>query len=273
MNRMRWLALALGVCLLEACAHPRPGSERARAALAAGEMARLEGGRFRLETGSGPFGETPTYVFVRPFLIDVREVTVDAYAACVAAGGCTAPWTTIRWEAVKSKHREWWSAACNEGRADRGEHPVNCVDWHQASAYCAWAGKRLPTEEEWEWAARNGSDGTAYAWGEGEPAARPCWSGQGSETGPREGTCPSGSHPGDATRAGVRDLAGSVSEWTASETIVGADSRGRGGVQVKVLRGGGWADLEARRVSVAARQADFPARRDSQLGFRCASAP
>jgi formylglycine-generating enzyme required for sulfatase activity len=72
---------------------------------------------------------------------------------------------------------------------------------------------------------------------------------------------------------GVKDLGGGVSEWTASETVVNADSRGRGGTVVKVIRGGGWPDQQPAQVSSGARYADWPSRRDARLGFRCASNP
>ncbi len=113
--------------------------------------------------------ETPrTRVEVSAFWIDTTEVTVEAYGACVKAGACKAPDTS--------------SERCSDGelgqlsawnnwihRAERGAHPINCVDWSQAAAFCAWAGKRLPTEAEWEKAAR-GADGRTYPWGE-EPAS------------------------------------------------------------------------------------------------------
>lgn len=266
--------LAVFVCAL-ACAHPR-GSDRARADLAAGGMVAVSGGRFRLVHGSGPFSDVPTWVSVRPFLLDATEVTVAAYGACVQAGRC-APAAAKPGGGGRPRKTKVWSS-CNADRADRAGHPVNCVEWGQAVAYCAWAGKRLPTEEEWEWAARNGRGATPYPWGDAAPGVRPCWSGAAPRTGgaggePPAGTCPAGGSDGDVSAAGVKDLAGNVSEWTASQTVVGTDSVGRGGTPVKVLRGGAWPDLDAAAVSVAARAAELPDLRDARLGFRCASAP
>jgi formylglycine-generating enzyme len=96
--------------------------------------------------------ESPKHnVTLAAFAIDKTEVTVSQYKACVDGGGlgCTTPDNTTN---------------CNWGVADRGNHPINCVDWAQAAAYCAWVDKRLPTEAEWEKAAR-GTDGRKYPWG------------------------------------------------------------------------------------------------------------
>ena len=268
------LATALGALLLGACA-ARQGSERARADLAAGTMVSLPSGRFFLGAGTGPNRDIPTNDAVGPLLLDRTEVTVAAYGECVKAGKCTPAATTVDWQWIKNSERTAWSVFCNGNRADRADHPANCVTWWQASAYCAWAGKRLPTEAEWEWAARNGDEATKFPWGNDAPAAQLCWNGAGNDKGVRRrnSTCPVGSHPGGASRLGVQDLAGGVWEWTSSESVVGADSRGRGGSTVKVARGGAWADLEPSDVSATVRLLDLPSRRDAEVGFRCASNP
>jgi len=100
------------------------------------------------------YDEKPYHeVTLSGYYIDRTEVTLDAYNACIDAGYCTAI--------------DDWHSGCNSDYySGRGNHPINCVTWQQASAYCSWAGKRLPTEAEWEKAAR-GPDGRKFPWGNG----------------------------------------------------------------------------------------------------------
>jgi formylglycine-generating enzyme required for sulfatase activity len=237
-------------------------------------MVLLPAGAFRLGERTGPLADTVTYAWVGPFLLDEVEVTVAAYAGCVKAGRCSPAAATAALEGLTEADRAAWSESCNRDRADRADHPVNCVDWGQATAYCAWAGKRLPREDEWEWAARNGAGATPYPWGREDPGGRPCWSGGGSDAGGRRaGTCPAGGHPGADSSSGVKDLAGGVWEWTASRALVATDSRGRGGHSARVVRGGGWNDTDPARLSATFRLLDLPGWRSPDLGFRCARDP
>jgi len=234
-------------------------------------MVEIPGGSYTLGEPGGIYGDTGSIVRVSTFLLDATEVTVSAYAACVRAGRCAPAATTVQMEGLPAAEAARWSAACNGDRPDRAEHPVNCVDWSQAQAYCAFAGKRLPSEAEWEWAARGGGAGIAYPWGNDPPGDRVCWGGPGNETaGPRSGTCPVATHPRGATPSGVQDLAGNVWEWTSSEDVVAADSRGRGGTPVKIARGGGWSSTTPAQLTAAIRAKDLPTMRAADLGFRCA---
>ena len=262
-------------------------------------MVEIPGGTYTMGEVGGSYGDTGAIVRISPFHLDRTEVTVGEYAACVRAKACQPASATIqkKWTGVETP--EVWSAMCNRDRADRADHPVNCVDWAQARAYCAWAGKRLPSSEEWEWAARNGKKGTRYPWGKGAPAERPCWSGARGDTKPekkswferylkssddeeespaaraaleglREGTCPVASHPQADSALGVKDLAGNVWEWTSTEGVVGADSRGLGGSPVRIARGGGWADHDPEVLRVSRVAKNRPDDRGADLGFRCA---
>jgi len=100
-----------------------------------------------------------------------------------------------------------YSIPCNADVPGREAHPVDCVSFFDAAAYCAWASKRLPSEEEWELAAR-GTEGRRFPWGEASPVGRDCWN--------RGSSCPVGSFPQGHSPLGVDGLAGNVSEWTES---------------------------------------------------------
>ena len=245
--------------------------DAAAATTAAPREIGIPGGTLQAGQPRGPTSTTVVYERVEPFLLDATEVTVSAYAACVRAGRCAPAATTVQMEGLPAAEAARWSAACNGDRPDRADHPVNCVDFPQAQAYCAFAGKRLPSEAEWEWAARGGGAGIAYPWGNDPPGDRVCWGGPGNETaGPRSGTCPVATHPRGATPSGVQDLAGNVWEWTSSEDVVAADSRGRGGTPVKIARGGGWSSTTPAQLTAAIRAKDLPTMRAADLGFRCA---
>lgn len=187
-------------------------------------------------------------VIVASFDLDRTEVTTAAYLACLSAGTCTRP------------HED--NQVCNTDRrapGDRGEHPINCVDFHQAEAYCAFAGKRLPTEREWEYAARGGADQRRYSWGEEEPTPeRACYA--------HQGTCAVGSFKPGAF--GLLDMSGNVWEWTASWFGAYPDEAEKG--TMRVYRGGSWSRRFPKWLDSAMRNRYEPDRWSASLGFRCA---
>jgi formylglycine-generating enzyme required for sulfatase activity len=203
-------------------------------------------------------------VDVPAFAIDRLEVTVADWARCVEARGegCTRPGTGGR---------------CNWGRADRGAHPVNCVDWDQASAWCRWAGRRLCSEAEWERAAR-GSDGRRFAWGDATPTcdlAAMHADGAGYGCG-ADSTLPAGSRPAGAGPFGSLDLTGNVFEWVEDDwhaSYAGAPADGapwieRPRVPSRVFRGGA-VDAGPRYLRATLRHNARPGDRFEYVGFRC----
>lgn len=185
---------------------------------------------------------------VGPFWMDVTEVTVAQYADCVAAHVCPAP-----------GHAGDWSATWD--KPGRENHPVNEVSFYNAKAYCEWVGKRLPTEWEWEWAARGRDEARTYPWGTEAPSAESaCWLRYDAETDGGAGTCPVGQFP--PSRDGVHNLAGNVWEWTSSPH---EDGSGR-----IVLRGGAWYNDVPERLAAKSRGKNSPYDRSAGSdGIRC----
>jgi formylglycine-generating enzyme required for sulfatase activity/tRNA A-37 threonylcarbamoyl transferase component Bud32 len=215
-------------------------------------MVFIPGGVFRMGSPSAedpakPY-EVPAHeVIVSPFFIDKYEVTNAAYAAFVKATGHPAP-------------PDWKNGTYPVGKAN---YPVGNVSWEDARAYAAWAGKRLPTEAEWEFAAR-GTEGRRYPWG--NEFARWRLNSAEAEVGHTETV---GSFPTGATPEGVFDLAGNVAEWTASDDAPYPGSARKPVPGTKIVRGGGFS-LPGKYASATKRTQVPPDTRDPALGFRCA---
>jgi len=230
-------------------------------------MVAVPGGRFRMgcdDALDGPCAEAERpsrLVDVGPFFLDRTEVTVAAYRRCVAAEACT--------PAVAGDE-------CNWGEPDRDDFPINCVTWHQAAACCRWAGRRLPTEAEWERAAR-GDDGRPFPWGDAAPDAGGVFRANWGEGLARhlwardhwEFDAPVGRFPAGAGPYGTLDQAGNVAEWTADAF---ADPAGTGAAPERVVRGGSFREY-ARRMKTFARDWHGAGRFYSHVGFRCAADP
>jgi formylglycine-generating enzyme required for sulfatase activity len=196
--------------------------------------------------------------------MDVTEVTVAAYATCSASGACTPAWNTCVYPLWSTPQVVECATMCNAGKPDRLNHPVNCVDFAQASAYCTAVGKRLPEQDEWEWAARGGAKGSTYPWGDAEPDAQVCWSG--GPSGARHTTCAVGAFASGDNPQGIHDLAGNLQEWTKSKWPIGVE-------ELRLTKGGTWAATYGGPLRVDNLNADPPLNRHNALGFRCVKDP
>jgi len=221
-------------------------------------MGRCPPGMVMIPGGSFTMTSTSKDYALFPFCLDRTEVTTAAYRACSKLGRCGPTPTQVNWTSITDADRAQYSKACNGDLSGRDDHPINCVDWLQATAYCASIGARLPTEEEWEWAARGGSFAYTYPWGNVEPKDQLCWSG----VKVRDDTCPVGAFPEGDNPWGVHDLAGGVVEFTSSKYLLTFDEY--------TLRGGAWASSAPTAVAAADRYGISTTDRRAGIGFRCA---
>jgi formylglycine-generating enzyme required for sulfatase activity len=220
---------------------------------AAPEMVEVPAGSYVQGTRRGEPDERPPHrVRLAAFRIDRREVTQAEYAACVKAGFCTAP-------------RRY--PGCVGDRL-----PVVGVSWHDAVAYCRWRGERLPSEAEWERAAR-GTDRRRFPWGDALECKRANFGnfiGAGPCAAENPGhVLPVGSRPEGASPVGALDMAGNVWEWTADRYLRYADAKPAGPPDHRVVRGGSCCSYFA--LPTTTNRLSFPASyRDRDIGFRCA---
>ena len=224
------------------------------------DMAYVPAGEFVMGSpdGEGHADEHPQHgVHLDAFWIDRYEVSNDQYRQCVEASACDAP-TSCTW------------GEPTYGDTGKADHPVVCVSWHDAEAYCQWADARLPTEAEWEKAAR-GTDGRRYPWGDEWDVGR-CNASQAY----KGGATPVGSYsPGGDSPYGCADMAGNAWEWVADwydedyyNRSPDRNPRGPDSGGYRVVRGGSWSDIQIRARS--ARRAELaPDLTSSDFGFRC----
>lgn len=196
-------------------------------------------------------------VAIAPFCLDEDEVSVGAWRACEKAGGCARLSARTDWD--NPDEDRVVSRFCNGGRTGVDDQPANCVSLEEATAYCAGAGKRLPSGDEWEWAARGGTDGRATPWGSPVATDQICW----GKPKKRTGTCTRRSHALDVTPLGIHDMGGNVSEWVSPPARSGKSA-------ARWVHGASWYAVDDGYARAALGGVQTPARRAETIGFRCA---
>ncbi len=261
------------------------------------------GGTFTMGSNAAgfPLWQPAHEVTIDSYCLDVTEVTVAAYARCVERGNCKPadkkPDYPREASTSKELHQERlvaFAEFCNASASDRDDHPINCIDWFRADAYCKSQGLRLPSEAEWEFAAR-GTDGREFPWGD-DPGGYSYMNAAGNEwaawlkqrklPAPRGlmynkddgyiGTAPVGRFPRAQTQNGHLDMIGNVWEWTddwfelyKAEPVVNPKGASIG--DRKAIRGGGYDGEFPLWVKPAARDHQLATASAPVIGFRCAS--
>jgi formylglycine-generating enzyme required for sulfatase activity len=258
------------------------------------DMVRVPAGEFWRGSpeGEGEGDEHPQQrIHVRQFYIDKLPVTNEQFHRFVKEAkyktdaerkqtGVSYVWSDKEQSWGPSESANWKDYF----KPETEQHPVVLVSWNDAQEYCRWAGKRLPTEAEWEKAAR-GQDGRKYPWGNDEPDGTQCnfadkrsglkWADKTVDDGFAR-TAPVGSYPNGASPYGVMDMAGNVWEWCndwyaddSYKTSPADNPKGPDSGSCRVLRGGSWS-VEAGCLRCAFRFGDGPSFRGGRIGFRCA---
>ncbi len=279
-----------------------PGASSAGAMPAASQtcpagMAPVPGGRFFMGSDDDLPAERPAHkVTLGAYCMDKLEVTTEAYRVCSDRGDCKRAGVTNKWADITAKDARTYDPLCNADATDgsRGTHPINCVEWSMADRYCKAEGKRLPTEAEWEFAAR-GSDGRKYPWGDAAPSVKhlnacgaECASWGRKHGTPLESlslesdawatTAPVGSFPLGASQWGIEDLVGNVWEWVADYYAPYGDAdqndpSGPATGTTRAMRGGAWNGAYADWVRPSFRFHSPQGTRSHGVGFRCAKSP
>jgi formylglycine-generating enzyme required for sulfatase activity len=212
-------------------------------------------------------------IYLDAFHIDKLEVTNAQFGRFIAAGAYERQpaWSALGWQWRSAQYGTMQPKVWSDTKWNQPTQPVVGISWYEADAYCRFVGKRLPTEAEWEKAAR-GADGRRYPWGDAAGPGR-----ANSDESRTRRTVAVGAHTSGASPYGVLDMAGNAAEWVAdwydkAYYRVGPERNPRGPLagEDKVVRGGSW-DNKLKDLPSANRWNDTPTERGRKIGFRCAA--
>jgi len=237
-------------------------------------MAYISAGEFQMGSNENDDEKPVHSVYLDAFWMDVTEVTNAMYASFLNSEGNQQE-GGVSWLSETASVRIQDESGGWKAQVGYEKHPVVYVSWYGAQAYCVWAGRRLPSEAEWEKAARGGLEGKTYPWGDEEPTCE-----RGAQNSAQFGGCEGGDTAPAASFGangyGLFDMAGNVWEWVAdwySDTYYQSSSKnnpaGPASGEYRVLRGGSWGYV-AGNLRAADRFRDFPVIRGDDVGFRCA---
>jgi formylglycine-generating enzyme required for sulfatase activity len=234
-------------------ARPGPALEYPPGSRCPTGMVEIAGGEFTMGDNAGPPIQQPEHkVEVQTFCLDKTEVTAGAYQKCMEASVCPA------WEVSYGK----LYPPCNDVSKGQENYPRNCVSYDAATDYCGWLGKRLPTEQEWEYAAKGGARNFKYPWGNMPPdRTRACY----GKNRFKDSSCPVASFPLEAS--GVYDLGGNLNEYVTDRFVRYPGSSFHSGSGERMCRGGDFWDKDPKDLESAARSLINCGR---PTGFRCA---
>ncbi len=281
---------------------PSPAASAAPPPTCPSGMIRVPGGEFFMGSDERDAldMEKPAHrVKLGSYCMDEFEVSVAKYKKCSDEGKCRRASRENGWPGIKAIQRKIYDPLCNIREPEaKATHPINCVDWDQAREFCEAQGTRLPTEAEWEFAAR-GPDGRIYPWGDEPPSknhlnacGKECVAWQKAHPDPDAyvgtmydeddgypNTAPTGSFPQGKSRYGIQDVVGNVWEWVAdyhaayppTTASVAVDPKGPSEGEERVIRGGAWNGAMPSWVRPSFRYHAPPSERTYGVGFRCAA--
>jgi len=257
------LFLVCALIMLPTCkSKPHQGSLTKTKKVTYPNMVRIPSGSFKMgdHFGEGNTNELPVHiVYVSGFWMDKYEVTNKEYKKCVYAGACTPQKMTKSYTRRSSYY----------GDSRYNDYPLIYVTWDDACKYCEWKGGRLPTEAEWEYAARGGLSGARYPNGNNISKSEANYDGT--------DTTAVGSYP--ANGYGLYDMAGNVFEWVSDwygkdyySNSPASDPQGLRSGRSRVFRGGSW-DYHASGARVSDRRSGNHSGKSINIGFRCVRKP